>query len=98
MLFLNILFKKTPQKVIVQSPPLLLSFVAVLALWITRKTILLNVSDLWPTAAIELKAIKAGSISHKVSLFFERFIYAKAEVILGQSNEIIEHIKEHIST
>jgi glycosyltransferase involved in cell wall biosynthesis len=94
MLFLNLLFKKTPQKVIVQSPPLLLSFVAVLALWITRKTILLNVSDLWPTAAIELKAIKAGSISHKVSLFFERFIYAKAEVILGQSNEIIAHIKE----
>lgn len=94
MLFLNLIFKKTPQKVIVQSPPLLLSFVAVLALWITRKTILLNVSDLWPTAAIELKAIKAGSISHKVSLFFERFIYAKAEVILGQSNEIIAHIKE----
>ncbi|MGL2992930.1 glycosyltransferase family 4 protein [Flavobacterium sp. TSSA_36] len=94
ILFFSLLFKKTPQKVIVQSPPLLLSFVAVLALWITRKTILLNVSDLWPTAAIELKAIKPGSISHKVSLFFERFIYANASTILGQSNEIIHHIKE----
>ncbi|WP_300978600.1 glycosyltransferase family 4 protein [Flavobacterium sp.] len=94
MLFLNLIFKKTPQKVIVQSPPLLLSFVSVVALWLKRKTIVLNVSDLWPTAAIELKAIQQGSISHKVSLFFEHFIYAKAEVILGQSNEIITHIKE----
>lgn len=93
MLFLHLIFKKTPQKVIVQSPPLLLSFIATLALWIRRKKIILNVSDLWPTAAIELKAIKKGSISHNVSLFFERFIYAKAHIILGQSNEIITHIK-----
>lgn len=93
MLFFNLVFKKTPQKVIVQSPPLLLSFVSVVALWLKRKTIVLNVSDLWPTAAIELNAIKQGSISHKVSLFFERFIYAKAHVILGQSNEIITHIQ-----
>ena len=94
MLFCTLLFKKTPQKVIVQSPPLLLSFVAVLALWITRKTILLNVSDLWPTAAIELKAIKEGGFSHKISLLFERFIYSKATLILGQSNEIISHIHQ----
>jgi glycosyltransferase involved in cell wall biosynthesis len=43
-------------------------------------------------AAIELKFLKSGSFSHKVSLFFERFIYSKATLIFGQSNEIIMHI------
>ncbi|OIV42465.1 glycosyltransferase family 4 protein [Flavobacterium johnsoniae] len=92
VLFFYLLFAKTPKKVIVQSPPLLLSFVSVFALWIKRKKIILNVSDLWPTAAIELKVLKKNSISHKILLFIERFIYKKATHIFGQSNEIIDHI------
>ena len=77
-LFCFLLFRKTPKKVIVQSPPLLLSFIAVFVLSLKRKKIILNVSDLWPLAAIELEALKTGSLSHKLSLFFERFIYKKA--------------------
>ena len=92
VLFFYLLFKKTPHKVVVQSPPLLLSFVSVLVLSHLRKKIILNVSDLWPLAAIELKALKSGSFSHKVSLFLERFIYSKATLVFGQSNEIITHI------
>ena len=92
VLFFYLLFKKTPNKVVVQSPPLLLSFVSVLVLSLFRNKIILNVSDLWPVAAIELKALKKGSFSHQVSLFFEQFIYSKATLIFGQSNEIITHI------
>jgi len=92
ILFFYLIFAKTPKKVIVQSPPLLLSFTAVFALWIKRKKIILNVSDLWPTAAIELGVLKKNSISHKMLLFIERFIYKKATHIFGQSNEIIDHI------
>lgn len=91
-LFFYLLLKKTPNKVIVQSPPLLLSFISVLVLSWKNKKIILNVSDLWPLAAIELNALKENSFSHKSSLFFERFIYKKATLILGQSNEIISHI------
>jgi len=91
-LFFYLISKKTPNKVVVQSPPLMLSFVSVLVLSLMRKKIILNVSDLWPLAAIELKALKKDSFSHKVSLFFERFIYSKATIIFGQSNEIITHI------
>ena len=93
VLFFYLLCKKTPNKVVVQSPPLLLSFVSVLVLSLMRKKIILNVSDLWPLAAIELKALKKGSFSHKVSLLLERFIYSKATLIFGQSNEIITHIQ-----
>jgi glycosyltransferase involved in cell wall biosynthesis len=91
-LFFYLITKKTPKKVIVQSPPLLLSFVSVLVLSLMRKKIILNVSDLWPLVAIELNALKKDSFSHKISLFFERFIYSKATLIFGQSNEIISHI------
>jgi len=92
-LFFYLMFKKTPEKVVVQSPPLLLSFISVIVLSFERKKIILNVSDLWPMAAIELNALKAGSFSHKISLFMEKIIYRKATLILGQSDEIIAHIK-----
>lgn len=92
-LFFYLLFKKTPQKVVVQSPPLLLSFISVFVLSLKNKKIILNISDLWPLAAIELKALKENSFSHKFSLFLERFIYKKATLIIGQSNEIITHVK-----
>lgn len=91
-LFFYLLFKKTPQKVVVQSPPLLLSFLSVFVLSIKRKKIILNVSDLWPLAALELNALKKDSLSHKISLFMERFIYRKATLVLGQSQEIITHV------
>ena len=91
-LLFYLLFKKTPEKVVVQSPPLLLSFLSVFVLSLKRKKIILNVSDLWPLAAIELKALKQDSFSHKFSLFLERLIYKKATLLLGQSNEIITHI------
>jgi glycosyltransferase involved in cell wall biosynthesis len=92
-LFFYLLFKKTPKKVVVQSPPLPLSFISVFVLSLKGKKIILNISDLWPLAAIELNALKKGSLSHKFSLFFERYIYKKATLILGQSNEIITHVQ-----
>lgn len=92
-LFGFLLLKKTPNKIIIQCPPLLLSFIAVLILSLKKKRLILNVSDLWPLAAIELKALKKGSVSHKCSLFMERFIYKKATLVLGQSDEIIDHVQ-----
>ena len=92
-LFFYLLFKKTPKKVIVQSPPLLLSFLSIFVLSLKNKKIILNISDLWPLAAIELKALKEHSFSHKFSLWLERFIYKKSTLILGQSNEIITHVR-----
>ena len=92
-LFCYLLFCKTPKKIVVQSPPLLLSFLSVFVLSLKKKKIILNISDLWPLAALELQAIKDGSFSHKTSLFMERFIYQKATVIIGQSEEILTHVK-----
>lgn len=93
VLLLRLLFGRLPLKVIVQSPPLLLSFIAVFALKIRRRKVILNVSDLWPMAALELKVMCPGSFSHRFALWLERFIYKNADIVLGQSNEILEHVQ-----
>ncbi len=91
-LFFYLFFKKTPHKIVIQSPPLLLSSIAVFVLSFKRKKIILNISDLWPHAAIELGVLKANTRSHKMLLKFEKYIYSKATLILGQSNEILDHL------
>jgi glycosyltransferase involved in cell wall biosynthesis len=96
-LFLYLMFKKTPKKVIVQSPPLLLSFIAVLVLYVKGKKIILNVSDLWPLAAIELGVLKSDTVSHRILKLLEKFIYKKATLVMGQSDEIIAHVKSLVS-
>lgn len=84
---------KKYNKIIVQSPPILISTTAVLIFKkILRKELILNVSDLWPLTGVQLKAIHEGGISYRAMLMMERFIYKNSDLILGQSNEIINHI------
>lgn len=51
-LFFFLLFKKTPEKIIVQSPPLFISFISIFILSLKRKKIILNVSDLWDRKSV----------------------------------------------
>lgn len=85
------LWNKIPDKVIVQSPPLLVAFTCVLFLRSKRRKLILNVSDLWPSAGLELGALK-DNLSYKLLKQLERFNYKNADVILGQSNEILSHV------
>ncbi len=86
------LFHKIPNTVIVQSPPLLVAFTCCTLLRSKKRNLILNVSDLWPIAGLELGALKkdfAYGILEKIELAN----YKKANLILGQSEEIIAHIK-----
>lgn len=84
-------------KVIIQSPPILVAFSAVILFGcLFKKNTVLNVSDLWPLSAIELGAIKEGSIYHKVMAWMERFIYRHSTMYQGQSDEIIQHIQAFV--
>lgn len=81
-------------KVIVQSPPILVALSAVFLFGcLYRKSTVLNVSDLWPLSAIELGAVKRGSLYHMAMAWMERFIYRHSTLFQGQSLEIVEHIK-----
>ena len=84
---------KSYDRVIVQSPPILVSVSAtVLFRKFFGKKVVLNVSDLWPGSAVELGFVRKDSCSFKVLSRFERFIYKNAHSVMGQSQEIIDHI------
>lgn len=81
-----------PNKVIVQSPPLLVAFTCILFLRSKKRQLILNVSDLWPIAGLELGAFKKN-FSYKLLEHIEFFNYKHASMILGQSDEILSHIQ-----
>lgn len=81
--------------IIIQSPPIMVAYSAmVLFKKIFKKKVVLNVSDLWPMSAVDLGAVKEGSLYHKVLSYMERFIYKNADAVQGQSNEILKHVEE----
>lgn len=84
---------KSYDYVIVQCPPLPVA-VSTIVLFkkIFKKQLLLNVSDLWPTSAVELGAMKEGSKMYRAFAWMERFVYRNADGVFGQSEEILEHI------
>lgn len=86
------LVKKIPETVIIQSPPLVVAFTAMLFLRSKKRKLILNVSDLWPLAGLELGAFKRNW-SYKILERMERFNYKCADLILGQSEEILQHVK-----
>ena len=90
------IWNKIPNKIIVQSPPLLVAFTCVLFLRSKKRKLILNVSDLWPSAGLELGALK-NNFSYKILKKLEKFNYKNSDLILGQSNEILTHIKTIIN-
>ena len=90
--FWFILWNKIPKTVVINSPPLLVAFTSLFILSNKKHKLILNVSDLWPRAGFELGAIKEG-IGYKLLLSLERYNYKKASVILGQSEEILSHVR-----
>ncbi|MFD2822493.1 glycosyltransferase family 4 protein [Lacinutrix iliipiscaria] len=86
------MFNKIPKTVIVQSPPLLVAFTSMFFLRSKNRKLILNVSDLWPIAGLELGAFKKN-FSYRLLEKIERFNYKKAGLIFGQSEEILTHIK-----
>jgi glycosyltransferase involved in cell wall biosynthesis len=85
------LWNRIPKTVIVQSPPLLVAFTSMFFLRSKKRKLILNVSDLWPIAGLELGALKKN-YSYKLLEKIECFNYKKANLVLGQSEEILEHI------
>nr|WP_321233998.1 glycosyltransferase family 4 protein [uncultured Psychroserpens sp.] len=86
------MWHKIPKTVIVQSPPLLVAFTSMLFLRKKNRTLILNVSDLWPIAGLELGALKKN-FSYRILEKIECFNYKNASLVLGQSEEILTHVK-----
>lgn len=84
-------FNKISKTVFVQSPPLLVAFTSMFFLKKKSRKLILNVSDLWPLSGLVLGAFKKN-LTYKLLENIERFNYKKANLVLGQSEEILKHI------
>jgi hypothetical protein len=56
-----------------------------------KRRLILNVSDLWPIAGLELGVFKKN-FSYWLLEKIEQFNYKRADLVLGQSQEILHHI------
>lgn len=91
--FFSVLKNKNIAKtVIIQSPPLIIAHSVLRFLSKKKRNLILNVSDLWPSAGYELGAIKKGR-SYDLLEKIEKYNYQKPQLILGQSKEILERVK-----
>ena len=81
--------------VIIQTPTLVVAKSAMrLFKGLYGKKCVLNVSDIWPLTAVDMGAMKEGSRSWKYMARLERYLYRKADGVLGQSEEILNHVAQ----
>lgn len=97
VLFFYILISKTPKKFIIQCSPLFVGFFAILAAKLKGKRVILNISDLWPLAGLEMGILSKG-IYYDILESLEHFIYKHAPIIIGQSEEILTHVSTRVDT
>lgn len=91
-LLLFFITNKIPNKVIIQSPPLLVAYICIRLLKSKKRRLILNVSDLWPRAGLELGVFKKNR-TYKILEKIECYNYKNSDLIVGQSQEIIAHIQ-----
>lgn len=92
---LRYLRKRHNDFIIVESPPLTLGESGLILAKLTGARFVMNVSDLWPLSARELGAISGNGFIYKTLEKLERHLYKKSAFCMGQSQEIVDYIKDH---
>ena len=87
------IFNKLPPLLFVQYSPILVGFFSTVFFKNKNRKLALNVSDLWPLAGKELGRIKEGVVYNLLKKV-EKYCYKKADIVLGQSEEILTHVKD----
>lgn len=95
MCSLRYLRKRKNDFIIVESPPLTLGESALLLAKKSGAKLIMNVSDLWPLSARELGAMSGNSLAYRTLEKLERHLYEKSIFCMGQSQEIVDYIKDH---
>lgn len=89
----NIKRCKSYDKVIIQTPTLFVATSAmILFKKLYKKQCILNVSDIWPSTAVDMNVLSKNSFAYKIMSRCEDFLYKQSDAILGQSQEILDHI------
>ena len=75
-----------------ESPPLFLGLSALWICLIKRCKLIFNVSDLWPESAEKLGLVK-NKFFLKMATWLEEYLYKRAVLITGQTQGIVQNIK-----
>src|SRR5690554_8117861 len=86
-LIIFFIFNKTPKKVFIQYSPVFIGFTAVVLGRLFSKKIILNVSDLWPLAGLEMGILKEG-FYYNLMLKMERYCYRNSSIIDRKSTRL----------
>lgn len=92
---LHYLRKRKNDLIIVESPPLTLGISAWILAKLSGAKLVTNISDLWPLSARELGAISGDGLTYKTLEKVETFLYRHSVLTMGQSQQIVDYIKEH---
>lgn len=90
----RLLFKRSAG-VIISSPPLINAWLAALLTKMAGKKLLVNISDIWPLTVTEMGMLKDGFLFRLLQRT-ERFLYKSANAFTGQSQEILDHIRQTV--
>lgn len=83
--------------VIIQTPSLVVAASAMkLFKGVYGRRCVLNVSDIWPSTAVDMGAMKEGGYSYRFLRKCELFLYRKCDAVLGQSQEILDYVKDEM--
>lgn len=89
---LPFLWRQRPDYVLVESPPLTLGITGWLLCRMSGARFVFNISDLWPLTAKALSAVSDGRF-YRFLEKLEHFLYRRADLCTGQSDEIIAHLQ-----
>ena len=87
--------KTRPDYLIVESVPLPVTLSGRFLAKLSGAKLIGNIPDLWPLTAKEMGAISGDSLLYKYLERVERKFYKKCYICLGQSQQIVDHIREH---
>jgi glycosyltransferase involved in cell wall biosynthesis len=84
--------------ILIQTPPLFCALSATFIFKkIYRKRVVLNISDIHPELLIEEGVMQKNSLQYRWLLWIQKFAYRNADLFIGQSQEILEHVKNRIT-
>jgi glycosyltransferase involved in cell wall biosynthesis len=83
---------KRPDYIFVEIPPLPLAIAGVVARFLWRVPLIVNVSDLWPDSAIEMGIIHNGLLADSVC-YVERSTYIHAQYVCAVTSGILDTLR-----
>ncbi|GAA4820376.1 glycosyltransferase family 4 protein [Algivirga pacifica] len=88
------LLRRNPDILFIQTPPMMTPLLFLLCKRLIRGKVILNISDLWPEAIVDLGLMQdKGWVYHNLKKL-QSWMYRRADALVAQSNGIKQHLEK----